>query len=334
MALPIIAITMGDPTGIGPEIIVKALSMVEPYQCCRPVVFGDRNVISTTIERLGLPDRAEVVENIPEGEFSPRRIFLFSLSRLEPTSLHFGKPDRPCAEAMVKYVEVAVSEVMKGNVEAITTCPINKQAMNAAGYHFSGHTELLAHLTGSPAVAMMFVGSRWNVVLVTTHLSLKEVPKWITRDRVLSTIRIAEAGLRKYFKVPHPRVAVTALNTHCGEKGLLGEEEEKAILPAISLAKEQGIEVEGPFPADSFFNLSRSHSFDVIVAMYHDQGLIPVKMADFREAVNLTLGLPFIRTSVGHGTAYDIAGKGSADPTNLVKAILTASKLSNLNRNC
>ncbi len=323
---------MGDPTGIGPEIIVKALSMGEPFQSCRPVVFGDQGVISNTIKMLGLPSRSEVIEKIPEDGYSPRRIFLFSLSRLEASALRFGKPDRPCGEAMVKYVEAAVREVMKGNVRAITTCPINKQAMNAAGYPFSGHTELLAHLAGGPAVAMMFVGPRWKVVLVTTHLPLKEVPKWITTDRVLSTIRIADEGLRTYFRVSHPRIAVTALNPHCGEEGLLGEEEKMAILPAISLAKEEGIGAEGPFPADSFFSPPRSSSFDVVVAMYHDQGLIPVKMSDFAEAVNLTLGLPFVRTSVGHGTAYDIAGKGSADPTNLVKAILTASKLSNLKR--
>jgi 4-phospho-D-threonate 3-dehydrogenase / 4-phospho-D-erythronate 3-dehydrogenase len=334
MTLPVIGITMGDPTGIGPEIIVKALSLEEPFQFCRPIVFGDRNVISNTIKMLGLPAAAEIIENIPEGEYSPRRIFLFSLSRLEVASLHFGKPDRTCGEAMMKYVEAAVHEVVKGNVEAITTCPINKQAINAAGYPFPGHTEFLAHLAGAPAVAMMFLGSRWNVVLVTTHLPLKEVPKWITMSRVFSTIQMADEGLKKYFKVPRPRIAVMGLNPHSGEEGLLGEEEKIAILPAISKAREQGIEVEGPFSADSFFNLSGFRSFDVVVAMYHDQGLIPVKMIDFKEAVNLTLGLPFIRTSVGHGTAYDIAGKGSADPTNLVRAILTASKLSNLKRDC
>ena len=329
-----IGITMGDPTGIGPEIIVKALSEEDLFQSCRPIVFGDGNVISNTIGMLGLPAAVEVIEKIPEDGYAPRRIFLLSLSRLEASSLHFGKPDRSCGEAMVKYVEEAVKAVIKGTVEAITTCPINKQAINAAGYPFAGHTELLAHLTQSPSVNMMFLGSRWKIVLVTTHLPLKEVSKWITPDRVLSTIQMADEGLKKYFKVSRPRIAVTGLNPHCGEEGLLGEEERMAILPAISEARKEGIDAEGPFPADSFFDLSRFHPFDAVVAMYHDQGLIPVKMIDFKEAVNFTLGLPFIRTSVGHGTAYDIAGKGSADPSNLVKAILTASNLSNLKIDC
>ena len=233
---------------------------------------------------------------------------------------------------MVKYVEEAVKWVRSGRLDAITTCPINKKAINAAGYPFSGHTELLAHLVKANSVAMMFLGSRWKIVLVTTHLPLKEVSQYITFDRILSTIRMTDEGLRKYFGMTHPRIAVLGLNPHCGEDGLLGEEEKMEIIPAIAEARSQGMDVEGPFPADSFFNFTRRTPFDAIISMYHDQGLIPVKMVDFEEAVNLTLGLPFIRTSVGHGTAYDIAGKGLANPTNLVKALLIASKLSKLKR--
>ncbi len=205
--------------------------------------------------------------------------------------------------------------------------------MNAAGYLFPGHTELLAHLTQASTVAMMFLGAKWKVVLVTTHLPLKEVSKCITCDRILTTIRLTEEGLRRYFGVSQPRLAVLGLNPHCGEGGLLGEEEKKEILPAIAEARSLGMDVEGPFPADSFFNLSGRNVFDAVISMYHDQGLIPIKMFDFKGAVNFTLGLPFIRTSVDHGTAYDIAGKGLADPTNLVKAILTAANLLKSNRN-
>ena len=330
MTLPIVGITMGDPSGIGPEIIVKALSMKEPFQVCRPFIFGDREVLSKTIEMLSLNTTLEVFEKIPEEGYLPQRIFLFPLSQLGVDSLCFGKPNRGCGEAMVKYVEEAVKWVRNGKLDAITTCPINKQAINAAGYPFAGHTELLAHLVQASSVAMMFLGSRWKVVLVTTHLPLKEVSKWITLDRVLSTIRITDEGLKKYFRIPHPKIAVLSLNPHSGEEGLLGEEEEKEIIPAITMARSQGVMVEGPFPADSFFNLSGPFAFDVVISMYHDQGLIPIKMSDFKEAVNFTLGLPFIRTSVGHGTAYDIAGKGLADPTNLIKAILTASNLAKL----
>lgn len=332
MMLPIIGITMGDPTGIGPEIIVKALSMEELFRVCRPIVFGDRGILLKTIEMEGLPIKIEVVEEIPGEGYHPQKIFLLSLSQLDVATLRFGKPDRKCGEAMVRYIEEAVKWVRSGRLDAITTCPINKQAINMAGHPFSGHTELLAHLVQVPSVAMMFLGSRWKVVLVTTHLSIKEVPTWITRKRVLSTIRMAGEGLKIYFGISHPRIAVLGLNPHCGEEGLFGEEEREEIIPAIQEVRSQGLEVEGPFPSDSFFNISARYSFDVVIAMYHDQGLIPIKMFDFKEAVNFTLGLPFIRTSVGHGTAYDIAGKGLADQTNLVKAVAMASKLSKLKK--
>jgi 4-hydroxythreonine-4-phosphate dehydrogenase len=330
MYLPKIGITMGDPTGIGPEIIVKALSMKDPFQACRPFVFGDREVLLKTTEMLGLNASIEVFEKIPEEGYAPQRIFLSPLSQLGVGLLRFGKPNRECGEAMVRYVEEAVKWVRKGMLDAITTCPINKKAINEAGYPFSGHTELLAHLVKTDSVAMMFLGSRWKVILATTHLPLKEVSKWITSDRILSTIRMTDEGLKKFFGILHPKIAILGLNPHSGEEGLLGEEEEREIIPAIISARSQGVEVEGPFPADSFFNLSTPTPFDAVISMYHDQGLIPIKMSDFKEAVNFTLGLPFIRTSVGHGTAYDIAGKGLADPTNLIKAMLTASDLAKL----
>jgi 4-hydroxythreonine-4-phosphate dehydrogenase len=332
MNLPKIGITMGDPTGIGPEIVVKALSMEEPFQACRPIVFGDREVLSRTIQMQNLSATLEIIKDIPEHGYFPRKIFLLPLSQLEVPSLRFGQPDRACGEAMVKYIEEAVKWVRSGQLDAMTTCPINKQAMNAAGYHFPGHTELLAHLTQASSVAMMFLGSRWKIVLVTTHLPLKEVSEWITANRILSTLRLTDEGMKKYFGIPHPKIAVLGLNPHCGEEGLLGEEEKREILPAIAEAKSHGMDVEGPFPADSFFNLSGRYTSDVVISMYHDQGLIPIKMFDFKEAVNFTLGLPFIRTSVDHGTAYDIAGKGLADPKNLIKAIQTASNLLKLKR--
>jgi 4-hydroxythreonine-4-phosphate dehydrogenase len=330
MSLPIVGITMGDPTGIGPEIIVKALSMEEPFHACRPIVFGDREVLSRAIQIQNLPASLEVIDEIPEDGYLPQRIFFFPLSHLEVTSLRFGKPDRACGEAMVKYIEEAVKWVRSGRLDAITTCPINKQAINDAGHPFSGHTELLAHFVQASSVAMMFLGSKWRIVLVTTHLPLKDVSRWITASRILSTIRLLDEGMREYFGIPHPKIAVLGLNPHCGEGGLFGEEEREEILPAIAVAKSQGLKVEGPFPADSFFDLSGDRAFDAVIAMYHDQGLIPIKMFDFKEAVNFTLGLPFIRTSVGHGTAYDIAGRGLADPTNLIKALQMAAKLSKL----
>jgi 4-hydroxythreonine-4-phosphate dehydrogenase len=331
MALPLIGITMGDPTGIGPEILVKALSTIEPYQACRPIVFGDHGVLLKTIESLGIEVRVEVVGRIPEEGYFARKIYLFPTSRLQADSLRIGQPDEACGEAMVNAVREAVQGLMKGNLDAMTTCPINKQAINRAGYPFPGHTELLAHLAGSPQVSMMFIGTSWRVVLVTTHLPLNEVAKRITRGCVLSTIQITDQGMKRHFGIPCPRIAVLGLNPHCGEEGLLGEEEEREILPAIEQAKSLSIDAEGPFPGDSFFDLSH-RSFDVVIAMYHDQGLIPIKISGFMDAVNFTLGLPFIRTSVAHGTAYDIAGLGVANETNLIKALAVASNLSNTKR--
>ena len=327
MTLPIIGITMGDPTGIGPEILVKALSMEEPFRACRPVVFGDHEVLSRAIRIQNLSATLEAIDQIPREGYLPRKIFFFPLSQLEAASLRFGQPDRPCGEAMVRYIEEAAKRARNRELDAITTCPINKKAMNEAGYCYPGHTELLAHLVGAPAVAMMFLGPKWRIVLVTIHLPLKDVSSRASKDRILSTLRLTDEGLKKYFGIPHPKIAVLGLNPHCGEEGLLGEEEKREILPAIAEAKLLGMDAEGPFPADSFFNPSSGYTFDAVVAMYHDQGLIPIKMSDFKEAVNFTLGLPFVRTSVDHGTAYDIAGKGLADPSNLVKAILTAANL-------
>ena len=326
--LPKIGITMGDPTGIGPEIIVKALSKRSLFHVCRPVIFGDQGVLLNTIHRLGARATVEVFGEPPEEGYSPRKIFLLPSSHLAASSLRFGKPNRACGQAMVKYVEEAVRWVTNGKLDGMTTCPIHKRAIREAGYSFSGHTELLAHLAKASSVAMMFVGSKWKVVLVTTHLPLDEVAQRITKERVFSIIRLTGDGLKKYFGIARPKIAVLGLNPHAGEEGLLGREETKEILPAIEEARSQGVKVGGPFPADSFFNPSGSSSFDAVVAMYHDQGLIPVKMFDFRCAVNLTLGLPFVRTSVGHGTAYDIAGKGLADPNNLINAIVLASNLS------
>lgn len=332
MALPKIGITMGDPTGIGPEIIVKVLSSGEVFQICLPVVFGDPEILLETIQKLSLDISLEIIEEVPEESFPFQKAFLIPVSQLKADSIQFGKPTKECGEAMARYIEEAVRWVQRGRLDAITTCPINKRAIHKAGYPFPGHTEFLAHLAGVPKVAMMFVGSKWRVVLATTHLPLKEVSKWIKSDLILQTIKMTEDGLRRYFGISHPKIAVLGLNPHCGEEGILGEEEKKEILPAIKEAKSFGIKVEGPYSADSFFNLSGQYVFDAVVSMYHDQGLIPVKMVDFKEAVNFTLGLPFIRTSVGHGTAYEIAGKGMADPTNLLKALVLASNLSKIKR--
>ena len=202
MKLPVIGITMGDPTGIGPEIIVKALSMPEPFQVCQPVVFGDRDVLFRAIRIQDLSASIELIDGIPEDGYQPGKIFLLSLSQLSTDSLRFGQPDKACGEAMAKYVEEAFRSVTSGKINAMTTCPINKQAMNQAGYLFPGHTEFLAHLARVSSVAMMFLGSRWKIVLVTTHLPLKDVAGWITANRILTTIRLADEGMNFAIATP------------------------------------------------------------------------------------------------------------------------------------
>jgi len=332
MPLPLIGVTMGDPTGVGPEIVVKALSREEPFRTCRPLVFGDEGVLLKTIGDLGIECAVEVFDHVPEEGYRPGKIFLIPSSRLHAGGLRVGKPDRECGEAMVNSIRLAVDRVMTGRIDAVTTFPINKQAINRAGYLFSGHTELLAHLTKAGSVAMMFIGARWKVVLVTTHLPLSEVSKRITRERVFETVQITDQGMKRHFGISRPRIALLGLNPHAGEEGLLGREEETAIVPALQHARAVSVEVDGPFPADSFFDASSRRDYDAVIAMYHDQGLIPVKMSGFMESVNFTLGLPFIRTSVAHGTAYDIAGKGTDEESNLVGAMLMASNLSKLKR--
>jgi 4-hydroxythreonine-4-phosphate dehydrogenase len=323
---------MGDPTGVGPEIVVKALSREEPFQTCRPLVFGDQGVLLKTVKDLGIECAVKVFDRVPEEGYRPGKIYLIPSSQLRAEALQIGKPDRECGEAMVNSIRLAVDWVMSGRIDAVTTCPINKQAINRAGYSFSGHTELLAHLTKAGSVAMMFIGARWKVVLVTTHLPLSEVSRWITEEHVFETLRITDQGMKRHFGISRPRIALLGLNPHAGEEGLLGREEETAIVPALQHARALSMEVDGPFPADSFFDASSRRDYDAVIAMYHDQGLIPVKMFGFMESVNFTLGLPFIRTSVAHGTAYDIAGTGTADENNLVKAMLAASNLSKSKR--
>jgi 4-hydroxythreonine-4-phosphate dehydrogenase len=215
----------------------------------------------------------------------------------------------------------------KGSVDALVTAPISKEALNAAGYPFPGHTELLAKMTGSRDVVMMLAGPRLRVALVTTHLSLRQVPGALTRERIERTIEITYRGLQYYWGIPTPRLAVAGLNPHAGEGGIFGSEEKEVIIPAVEECRQKGMMIFGPLPSDSLFFHAASGRYDAVVSMYHDQGLIPLKLLHFREGVNITLGLPIIRTSVDHGTGYDIVGQGVADATSLINAILTAARM-------
>ncbi|MGD8757354.1 MAG: 4-hydroxythreonine-4-phosphate dehydrogenase PdxA [Deltaproteobacteria bacterium] len=318
---PIIGITMGDPVGIGPEVILKALSRESLYETCRPLVLGDVQVLTATNQllRTGLTIRR--VEGPEAGRGQSGGIDVVALSDLDWTQLQPGRPSEETGRAMVKYIVRGAQWAMEGRIHGLATCPINKVAMHAAGFHFQGHTELLAEQTKASDYVMMLAGTRLRVSLVTIHLPLAQVSKSLTTEAVLKTISITEQALRDSFGIPKPTLAVAALNPHGGENGLFGDEEIQIISPAVQQAAQGGVHVSGPYPADTLFYWALKGRWDAVISMYHDQGLIPFKMVHFADGVNTTLGLPIVRTSVDHGTAYDIAGTGRADPGSLLAAI-------------
>jgi len=324
--LPLIAITMGDPAGIGPEIVLKALERDDICQVCRPLVLGDMGAL-TMISKTGGLATFEVKESPLEVTGRPGVISVIPVSNLEEDSYRPGKPTIAGGKAMVEYIVKAVELTTRGQVSAMVTCPINKELMHRLGHQFDGHTELLAHLTHTKDYVMMLAGDRLRVSLVTIHCALREVPERLSKELVEKTIIITYGALRRDFAITDPKLAVVALNPHAGESGLFGLEDEGIIRPAVEAARKSGLQVDGPFPADTVFYQAANGRYDAVVAMYHDQGLIPLKLLHFPDAVNITLGLPIIRTSVDHGTAYDIVGKDMADPSSLVAAIKMAAKM-------
>lgn len=322
--LPLIGITMGDPAGVGPEIIVKALADDSIYASCRPVVLGDKETLSLAIGRSQEKVSLEVIPTPFESRSIPGKIDLLALSELKAEDTAPGRPTVEGGRAMVDYVIRAVEMIKKGDLEAMVTCPINKALMHRAGHPYEGHTQLLSQLTETPDCVMMLAGERLRVALATIHCSLSEVPAILDTALVYKTITLTARGLQEDLGLKRPRLAVAGLNPHAGESGLFGREDEKIIRPAVHMARDEGYRVVGPLPSDTLFYKAANGQFEAVVAMYHDQGLIPLKLLHFSDAVNVTLGLPIIRTSVDHGTAYDIAGTGRADPSSLKAAIRMA----------
>jgi len=288
-APPRIGITVGDPAGIGPEIARKAADDARVRAVCEPVLYGPATVDA--------------------------------LAAFEP-----GRVSARAGTAAYEAIAAAAADAMAGRIAAMATAPINKEAFAAAGLPWPGHTELLAHLTGASRVAMMFYADALRVVLATVHIPLAAVPSALTGARLEETIELAAAELPR-FGFAAPRLAVAGLNPHAGEHGVIGGEEDAVLAPAVARCRERGIDVSGPFPADTIFLRAMRGEFDAVIACYHDQGLIPIKMAAFGRAVNVTLGLPIVRTSVDHGTAFDIAGRGAADPSSLIEAVHLAARL-------
>ncbi|MBI5192366.1 MAG: 4-hydroxythreonine-4-phosphate dehydrogenase PdxA [Nitrospirae bacterium] len=323
---PVIGITMGDPAGIGPEIIVKTLLESDVHKICRPVVIGDASVINKTLKNCKLSGEINTVDDV-SGHFPGRKVInILDLNNVDADGLQSGIPSKVCGTAAVEYIKKAAELAMSKKINAITTAPINKEVINAAGFSYPGHTEMLAELSGTKDFGLMMVGGGLKVILVTSHIALNNIPVHIRKGSVLRTIRLAHKAMG-YFDNHAPRIAVAALNPHAGEGRLFGTEEWDEIMPAILDARGEGMNVSDPMPADTLFYKTKEGYYDIVVAMYHDQGLIPIKLLAFGKAVNVTIGLPFIRTSVDHGTAYDISGKNCADPRSLIEAIKLAVEM-------
>jgi len=320
---PLIAVTMGDPSGIGPEIIAAALADPAVAAVCRPLVLGDRAAMERGLAVAGGSLSMETVPGpMPPSAARPGVLYLRELSRLGSDGMTYGRPSAAGGDACYRYICEAARLCLDGAAAAMATAPINKESMNSAGHRYPGHTELLAQLCGGSEVVMMLAGDRLRVTLVTIHEALSRVPELVTFDRILATIRITHESLSRWF-TPNPRLAVLALNPHCGEGGMFGDEETRVIAPAVAAARSAGIDAVGPLSADTLFHFASR--YDAVVCMYHDQGLIPLKLLHFDDGVNVTLGLPIIRTSVDHGTAYDLAGTGRASAESMKAALLMAA---------
>jgi 4-hydroxythreonine-4-phosphate dehydrogenase len=325
-ARPILALTMGDAAGVGPEIIVRALDRAETYALARPLVIGDLDVFQATLDGMKIPLTLHVVENVTQAFFRYGTIDLLNLNNIRLNELTLGQVCPMAGRAAVVCVLKAVDLAMNGSVDAIVTAPLHKEAMDQAGYHYPGHTEILAEKTHTKDYRMMLTSGKLRVVLVTTHVALRKALDMIDQERVLHTIRMAEGAMRR-LGIENPQVAVAGVNPHAGEGGLFGREEIDILKPTIAIARAEGIDAQGPFPPDTVFYRALKGQFDVVVVMYHDQGLIPIKLFGFGQGVNVTLGLPIIRTSVDHGTAFGKAWQWRADPGSMIDAIEMAVKL-------
>jgi 4-hydroxythreonine-4-phosphate dehydrogenase len=324
MKKPLIAITMGDPAGVGPEIILKTLDDPQVKRACRLLIFGDRQVLESTARRLGKSFSINSIQRVDRTESGAESVGLYEASHLPEDQVIPGRPDPRWGAAVLEYIRLAARSALKGQVAAMVTCPISKELIRSLRPSFTGHTEFLARQSKTRSFGMMLAGQRLKVSLVTIHLPLKKALRVLDMEKIFRTIELTHQTLTSRFGVGDPRIAVAGLNPHAGEGGAFGSEEEMIIAPAIRKAQGQGIRVSGPHPPDTLFYWAAQGRYDAVVALYHDQGLIPLKLLHFDNAVNITMGLPFIRTSVDHGTAFDIAGEGLANPDSLIQAILLA----------
>ena len=324
-----IGITLGDPAGIGPEVILKALKDKKLAESASFLLIGDYGLITHLKRQLKINMNFNIISDIGRLHLSEEMINFLNLGNIT-YPIPYGKIDVRCGKSAYEYITMACLLLRSlNNLDGLVTGPINKEALNLAGYRFQGHTQILAQRFKARYVRMMFVAEKLRVVLVTVHTALKDVPGLITKKSVQDTIFTTHRTMDKYFKIKKPNIAVCGLNPHASEDGLFGNEEAEEILPAIKKARAQKLKVEGPFPADTLFWKAKEGAYDAIIAMYHDQACIPFKTLYFNNGVNVTLGLPFVRTSPDHGTAFDIAGKNMADPESMKEAIKLAVEMAN-----
>ncbi len=323
--LPLIGITMGDPAGIGPEIIIKILNDPGIHSICRPLIIGDSMIMQKALDLLSLKHQIHIIDDPEQGYFKFKTIDMIDITLLNIENFNPSTSDIETGTAMQEYVIKGIDLALNRKIDGLVTCPITKAALKLAGSDFHGHTELLAHRTGTKDYAMMLTGKTLKVVLVTIHIPLAKVALSLNIEDIIKKIKLTHTSLKERFNVKNPRIAVSGLNPHSGEASMFGREEEDIIAPAVRLSKKEGLDVQGPLPPDTVFYHAVRGRYDAVVSMYHDQGLIPFKLIHFKDGVNTTLGLPIIRTSVDHGTAYDIAWKGIADPTSLMEAVKMAA---------
>ncbi len=335
--LPIIGISMGDPSGIGPEICAKALALKNLYAIGRPIVVGDAAIVKDAVRFCGLGLAVASRSEVAEAAFEHGTIDVYDLKNLPLEQLRHKQVTAEQGRASFEYVAKVIELAMAGKIDATVTGPINKAAINAGGFHYAGHTEIYADLTQTRDYSMMLAEGDFRVAHVSTHVSLRMACERVKKKRVLTVIRLAHEALQQ-LGIASPRIAVAGLNPHCGEGGLFGDEDEQDIAPAVAAARAEGINAEGPLPADTVFSKMRGGMFDLVVVMYHDQGHIPTKLIGFQyddktgtwgqmAGVNVTLGLPIIRVSVDHGTAFGKAGEGRANPQSMIEAIKLAARL-------
>lgn len=318
---------MGDPCGIGPEIIIKSLKSLAVRKIASYVIIGNKSVFEQAIRAFKIPLKYRTISHISELKDSKQLISLLSMGNFNSDLIKQKKATAEGGELSVQCVIRGINLAMSGHIDALVTAPICKEAIYRAGYGYPGHTEMLRIFSGVERVVMLMAGGKLRVAFVTTHIALKDVPQLVTIEDILGTITISNDNLKQYFGFKKPRIAVCGLNPHAGEEGIFGDEERKVIIPAVEKAKKNGILCDGPVSADTIFYKALKGAYDVVVAIYHDQGAIPLKLHAFETGVNITLGIPFVRTSPDHGTAYDIAGKGIADPHSMTEAIKMAVRM-------